>query len=149
VESIQLGFGLLDERPAAIIETVRDHLRDSIPRAPLLARRELREAFVKYAEAALKEAERRGRRLLRGITVIQEGGVRRPRRGLKTFPGGKIDRWTKGARQYVCLDCTCRRDVVANGRWDYKSCFRVLTMKTAPELVTPSRAGLASAPSVG
>jgi hypothetical protein len=100
VESIQLGFGLLDERPAAIIETVRDHLRDSIPRAPLLARRELREAFVKYAEAALKEAERRGRRLLRGITVIQEGGVRRPRRGLKPFQGEKL---TDGQKELVSM----------------------------------------------
>jgi hypothetical protein len=34
----------------------------------------LREAFVKYTEAALKEAERRERRLLHGITGIEEGG---------------------------------------------------------------------------
>jgi hypothetical protein len=66
VESIQLGFELLDEEPTAVIEAVRDYVRGSIPRAPSRARRELREAFVKYAQEALRKAERR--RLLHAIT---------------------------------------------------------------------------------
>jgi hypothetical protein len=41
VESIQLGFELLDEEPTAVIEAVRDHVRESISQSPTPARREL------------------------------------------------------------------------------------------------------------
>jgi hypothetical protein len=69
VESILLGFDLLDEQPPAVIQALIDHVKDSLKREGVRAkRRELWEACLTYADEALANAKQKERTLLHGIT---------------------------------------------------------------------------------
>ena len=70
-ESVRTALDLLDEQSPAVIEALIERTKDvqrtgyGLLEGP---RHDLREALIRYAEAALEEARARERRLLEGIT---------------------------------------------------------------------------------
>lgn len=69
IEGLRHSFDVLDDQPAEILALVLEHTRDlQRPGAAPPHRHELRQAFIKYLEAALAIATDRERQLLRGIT---------------------------------------------------------------------------------
>jgi hypothetical protein len=79
VHNITTSTRLIDELPAAAIEALLDysreqHRRDQ-PRTELdRAYKDVRAALLKYGEVALRDAQRRERRLFYGITGIPPEG---------------------------------------------------------------------------
>jgi hypothetical protein len=73
VETTTRMIGLIDELPAVAIEALLDHVKeqdrlDQPHTSQERAFKDIRAAYIKYGEVALREAQRREHQLLEGIT---------------------------------------------------------------------------------
>jgi hypothetical protein len=80
IENITHATKQIDDQPSVVIKSMleysREQHRQDQPRDELgRAYKELRAAYLKYAEVALREAQARERRLLYGITGLGEHPV--------------------------------------------------------------------------